>query len=390
MFDALRVHVCGRVADKVPAAVRRALDAMQVATQDVLNTDGHRRLLRHEGNAYATRFGACAIFTTPNFPQQRHATFLLTRSEADEHDFSLEMEFPELGTLGDMMKKQADDPVGLALADDIVFRLFQLHVFGVREDLVGTRRSRPRERLRETIWDNSAAATSRLGIAGPPQAGHGPLESSGRFQLHGHWRWWFRSLTYQRLVELCEQQPDALEDRLREATAEAIRSIMSIQGTSVAQLSRSFDDAAAPLEPLPFLDWQNIDFGGDGGFEKTSKGKVSSLKRPKLDSVQRYPTEVSQPDGARVHPYKQRLKGTTISSLPGYRRTGALSEASGQLQVVQTLSASEWQRFFSNDAWNLVMRCILHSCGQPCWKYSKIRLATNVQTRVPTLGAVKT
>ena len=93
---------------------------MQDATQDVLNTDGHRRLLRHEGNAYATRLGACAVFTTPNFPQQRHATFLLTRSEADGHDFSLEVEFPELGTLGDMMKKQADDPVGLALADDIV------------------------------------------------------------------------------------------------------------------------------------------------------------------------------------------------------------------------------------------------------------------------------
>ena len=66
--------------ENVPAAVRRALDAMQVATQDVLNTDGHRRLLRHEGNAYAGRFGACAIFTTPNFPQQRHATFSLDSS----------------------------------------------------------------------------------------------------------------------------------------------------------------------------------------------------------------------------------------------------------------------------------------------------------------------
>ena len=98
-------------------------------------------------------------------------------------------------------------------------------------------------------------------------------------------------------MELCKQQPDVLEVRLREATTEAIRSIMSIQGTSVAQASRSFDVAATPLEPTPFLDWQNIDFGGDGGFEKTSKGKVSSLKRPKLDSVQRYPTEVSDPDG---------------------------------------------------------------------------------------------
>ena len=101
--------------ENVPAAVRRALDAMQVATQGVLNTDGHRRLLRHEGNAFAGRFGACAIFTTPKFPQQRHATFLLTRAEAEEPDFSLEVEHPDLGLLGDM-KKHADDPVGLALA----------------------------------------------------------------------------------------------------------------------------------------------------------------------------------------------------------------------------------------------------------------------------------
>ena len=98
--------------ENVPVAVRRALDAMQVATQDVLNTDGHRRLLRHEGNAFAGRFGACAIFATPSFPQQRHATFLLTRAEAEEPDFSLEVEHPDLGLLGDMLKKQAGDPWG--------------------------------------------------------------------------------------------------------------------------------------------------------------------------------------------------------------------------------------------------------------------------------------
>ena len=113
---------------------------MQLATQDVLNIDGHRRLLRHEGNAYATRFGACVIFTTPNFPQQRHATFLLTRAESEKPDFSLELEHRDLGILGDMLKKQADDPVGLALAGDLLFRLFQMHVFGVREDRARLRR----------------------------------------------------------------------------------------------------------------------------------------------------------------------------------------------------------------------------------------------------------
>ena len=56
--------------ENVLAAVRLALDAMQVATQDVLNTDGNCRLLRHAGFAYAGRFGDCAIFTTPNLHQQ--------------------------------------------------------------------------------------------------------------------------------------------------------------------------------------------------------------------------------------------------------------------------------------------------------------------------------
>ena len=137
--------------ENVPTAVRRALDSMQVATQDVLNTDGHRRLLRHEGNAYVMRFGACAIFTTPNFPQQRHATFLLTRTESEDPDFSLELEHPDLGILGDMMKKQADDPVGLTPADDLIFRLFQLHVFGVREDLVRLRHGRPPAHVKEVV-----------------------------------------------------------------------------------------------------------------------------------------------------------------------------------------------------------------------------------------------
>ncbi len=355
----------------VPAAVRRALDTMQVATQDVLNTDGHRRLLRHEGQAYAARFGACAIFTTPNFPQQRHATFLLTRGEAEDAEFSLEVEHPDLGLLGDMMKKQADDPVGLAFADDLVFRLFQLHVFGVREDCVGSRRTRPRERIEEAVWDNSAAASTRLGIIGPPQAGHGPLESSGRFALHGHWRWWLRSFSYQRMVELCKQEPELLESRLRDATSEAIRSILSVQGSSVAQMPRAFGDIAHPLEPLPLLNFQNVDFGGDGGFEKTTKGKTSSLQRPKLHSVQRYPTDGPQPDLPPVQPYKQPLRGTTISSLPKYRRLGPVAETSTGLQLVRVVSPEEWRELFGQDAWKLVMRCILHACGQSCWKYSK-------------------
>ena len=100
----------------------------------------------------------------------------------------------------------------------------------MREDCVGDRRGRRPGAVREEVWDNSAAATTRVGMVGPPQAGHGPLESSGRFALHGHWRWWLRAFGYQRMVELCKQEPHLLEVRLKEMTTAAITSIMSVQG----------------------------------------------------------------------------------------------------------------------------------------------------------------
>ena len=81
-------------------------------------------------------------------------------------------------------------------------------------------------------------------------------------------------------MELCTQQPELLESRLREATTEVIRSIMSIQGASVAQLPRAFGDACNPLEPLPFLQWQNDHFRGDGGFENTTKRGHILLETP--------------------------------------------------------------------------------------------------------------
>ena len=114
----------------VPTTMHRTLGPMQLATQDVPNTDCHRWPLRHENNAYAMRFGACVMFTTPNSRQQRNATFLFARTECEEPVFSLEMQHPDLGTLGGTMKKQADHPVSLALAGDLVFRLFHMHVFG--------------------------------------------------------------------------------------------------------------------------------------------------------------------------------------------------------------------------------------------------------------------
>ena len=51
---------------KVPQIIRDALNVMQVATADVIGTDGHRRLRRHEDWAYMCLWGAPLIFITPD------------------------------------------------------------------------------------------------------------------------------------------------------------------------------------------------------------------------------------------------------------------------------------------------------------------------------------
>ena len=207
----------------VPSVLRNALNQMQLATQDVIDTDANRRLLRHEGNAYAARFGPSAIFLTPNLPQQRHITVLLTRSEPECADWKLELDFPELMTLGDMMKVCGDDPVGVAFADDLMFRLFQCFILGISRHCVGTPRGQPMDpRHVPQYWDNSAAANTHLGIFGPPQAARGPLEASGRAALHGHWRIWMRSIDYRRALQLFQHQPELVEERLRLLTTQVL------------------------------------------------------------------------------------------------------------------------------------------------------------------------
>ena len=98
--------------ENVPAVLRRALDCMKLATQDVFQhrwsptaPSARRQCLRRSPRSSRHIHNA-------EFSQQKHATFLLARSESEDPDFSLEVEHPDLGILGDMMRKQADDPVG--------------------------------------------------------------------------------------------------------------------------------------------------------------------------------------------------------------------------------------------------------------------------------------
>ena len=50
---------------------------MQMAFADVLGTDGHRRLCRHEGVAYMQLFGPPMIFCTPNLADTKQLLLLV-------------------------------------------------------------------------------------------------------------------------------------------------------------------------------------------------------------------------------------------------------------------------------------------------------------------------
>ena len=107
---------------------------MQMATVDVVGTDGHRRLCRHEGVAYMAMFGCPLIFTTPNMADTRQILLMDVEGQQVRLD-EADMPAGAKGALPkyrDMMRRSALDPVGQTRCFELVMRLFFAHVLGVR------------------------------------------------------------------------------------------------------------------------------------------------------------------------------------------------------------------------------------------------------------------
>ena len=99
---------------QVPQLVREALNVMQTAFGDVLGTDGHRRLYRHEGVAYMTLFG----------PSMNFLALLLVVQGVDLRLDDTELDEVELPRYRDMMQRLARDPVGQTRVFELLMRLF--------------------------------------------------------------------------------------------------------------------------------------------------------------------------------------------------------------------------------------------------------------------------
>ena len=106
-----------------PQLVRDALNMMQMATAHVLGTDGHRRLCRHEGNAYTVLFGPPLEFCTPNLADGKQCLLLVVQNERIYLDSRMDTN-GVLPKYCEMLLRLAKDPVGQTLVFHVMMRLF--------------------------------------------------------------------------------------------------------------------------------------------------------------------------------------------------------------------------------------------------------------------------
>ena len=195
------------VANKqVPQLVREALNVMHTAFADVLGTDGHRRLCRHEGVAYMTLFGPPVIFCTPNLADTKQVLLLVVQG-VDVRLDDTELDGVELPRYRDMMQRLARDPVGQTRVFELLMRLFFIHVLGVRPKSLQNRRHARGEAPREWCTDGVAISSCAPDIMGPVLAFRGEVEAQGRGSLHPHILVWLVCVSSLEMLRILGREP---------------------------------------------------------------------------------------------------------------------------------------------------------------------------------------
>ena len=131
LAEAARVHAGGGglqslgTNPNVPQIVRDALNVMQIAFADVIGTDGHRHLCRHEGVAYMAWSGCPLIFTTPDLADTKQMRLMVVQGQEVRLDGSSSLDLSNvLPKYRGMMQRVALDPVGQTARFELVVRLF--------------------------------------------------------------------------------------------------------------------------------------------------------------------------------------------------------------------------------------------------------------------------
>ena len=385
----------------VPQLVREALSAMQMAFADVLGTDGHRRLCRHEGVAYMQLFGPPVIFCTPNLADTKQVLLLVVQGvdvRLDDGDLA-EVDLPRYR---DMMQRLARDPVGQTRVFELVMRLFFVHVLGVRPDCLQNRRRARAKTPREWCTDGVASSSTSPGIVGPVRAFRGEIEAQGRGSLHPHILVWLIMLFHHELLRILQKEPALFKQRLAQWMKLTVAAVESTCQSSVKNLPRRFGDHTRQLPSLPFSRAEKNITRFDGGSEldelreEASRGSVlteeqqslldtadpAEWRRPCLPlrdaAGEVIPLGASEP--LRTSVYSKRLNDFEVSRCPSYRRLGAMRIAAAAdagesnndagADQIDGLSAAAWEQQFGQDVRRLATEILIHICGDSCYKYS--------------------
>ena len=252
LADAARLGVEGGVQTiasnkQVPQVVRDAMNAMTIACQDCVGSDGHRRLCRHEGHAYMSLFGPPVIFCTPNLADTKQPLLLIVEGVELRLEDGLESD-ETLPKYRDMMQRLARDPVGQTVVFHLIMTLFFIHVLGVRPDCLRNRRRAAPGAPREWCTDGVAASSSAPGIFGPPLAFRGEIEAQGRGSLHPHILVWLLCFSAAMILRLFQRSRATFQANLAKWMRACVVAIESVCQSSVEALPRRFGAQAGGPE----------------------------------------------------------------------------------------------------------------------------------------------
>ena len=248
-----------------PQLVRDALNMMQMATSHVLGTDGHRRLCRHEGNAYTTLFGPPLEFCTPNLADGKQCLLLVVQNEKIYLDVSLDHE-NVVPKYRDMLVRLAKDPVGQTVVFHLIMSLFIQHVLGVRPECIESRRGAKRADPREWCTDGLAASMFP-GIFGPVAAFRGEIEAQGRGSLHPHILVWLVLLSSWQVLQILNRHQESFQKNVFAWMKACVASVESTCQASVRSLPRRFGALDEQVKPLGFNSAERRLCMYDGGSE---------------------------------------------------------------------------------------------------------------------------
>ncbi|CAK0850189.1 unnamed protein product, partial [Prorocentrum cordatum] len=323
----------GILKDKdTPNEVRKAFATLGQATAGQVGSDGHRRELRGEGEAYTLRFGPPVQFVTPNLAE---CTFDNDLTEAEQVTFS------------EMSQRIAADPVGQAVVFELMMRLFFVHVLGLRPETVGWRRGKVRKASEH--WISDGVAADLMGVPtvfGPLAAAFGPVEAQGRGSLHPHILIWLLQGQLRVLLDMLQRDEARFQERLNLWMRQVVQAVVATQQSAVEllplQLQGGENKCGVEVPPLPFGPNEKRYFRADGGAEMATAEQLG--------------------DGGETEPqgyWRRPLSSSASGIFPRCRGGGTLAES---------LPSEEWIREMCRDVRELVIGCGIHVCSPSCYK----------------------